>query len=155
MTLEDKINVIYNWVIAQQGVQQIDIFGSIESVEEPTYEEIAEDILAKLGISRGISGFRYIAWAVGLVAKDENNLRNITVTLYANGGEHFHTSASAFERGVRHAIDSTLRNSKNPTPEAIRIFGGDRNIADYSNKAVIATLAAEVKKCKRLHKFDI
>lgn len=152
MTLEEKINVIYNWVLAQQGEQPVDIQNT---AEEPAYIEIAEDILTDLGVSRSFNGFRYIAWAVEAVVIDEDKLRNISSVLYVDGGKRFNTSSKSFERGIRHAIDSTLHNSKNPTPEAIKLFGCDRNISEYSNKAVIATIAAEVKKRKRLRKFDI
>ena len=151
MTLEDKINVIYNWVMAKKGEQQIDICDAYE----PTYAELAEEVLTKIGMSRSLAGFRYIAWAAGVVADNEEALNNIVKGLYTDGAERFNITSKSFERGIRHALDSALRDNEHPAPEAVRIFGDGTSISNLSNKAFLATLAAEVKKRKRQHKFDI
>lgn len=153
MTLEDKINVIYNWVMAQKGEGQIDI--PEDAVIEPTYEELAEDVLTELGLSRSVAGFSYVTWAVECVANDSNALRNVTKGLYTTGGIRFGVSWNAFERGIRHAIDITIRKPDKMTPTAIKIFGGGAGCMNVSNKAFIAIIASEVKKRKKHHKFDI
>lgn len=117
--------------------------------KEPSYEEIAEDILVELGASRSISGFRYMAWAVKCVAEDSGKLRNIVKGLYVEGGIYFDVSGSSFERAIRQLLDVTIRNADKRTAKAYEIFGDNLDDICPSNKMAIAILAAEAKKRKR------
>lgn len=146
MTLENKVDVIYEWVMAQKGEQS-----SPDISDSTSYTEIIEDILTKIGIPRSLSGFRYLAWAIEYAILDEGALHNVTNGLYRIGGEHFNTDAKGFERNVRHAICTSTLKSTNRSPEAIRLFGDSVYCGTrITNKAVISTLASEVKKQARL-----
>lgn len=152
MTLEDKINVIYEWVLAQKKDQGTDI---CELAVEPSYAEIIEDVLKDIGVSRSTNGFNYTIWAVEQVVMGRHDLQQVTNNLYYDGAKHFGADVKAFERGIRHAIDSALRRNPSPSKEAIRIFGEEHCAITITNKAFIATLASEVKKRKKYRKFDI
>lgn len=150
---ERKIDIIYGWVVDQLTKEkQI-------CIDEPscdlTYAEITENILVDLGVSRALSGFNYIVWAVDAIAKDETALRGITKYLYADGAEVFGTTPAAFDSGIRHIVDVAVRNKDKATPDAIYIFGDEHRRERIVPKTFLAILAAEVKKRKKMRKFDI
>ena len=150
MTLEDKIDVIYDWVLAQKKEQGEDI---CEFIAEPNYTEIAEDVLKDIGVPRSTNGFNYTIWAVEQIIMGRHDLQQVTKNLYYDGAKHFGVDVKAFERGIRRAIDSTLRRNPSLSKEAIRIFGDEQRAITITNKAFIATLASEVKKRKKYRMF--
>lgn len=152
MTTENKIDVIYKWVMAQKG----ELPNDIPEVAEMSYdEEIIEEVLTDIGVSRSLSGFRYTVWAVKEILANEHILKGIVKSLYVPGGCYFGITTSSFERSIRHAKDSVVCQSDTMTATATRLFGDRVHYDRIANKAFLATIASEVKKRKKLHKFDI
>ena len=62
-------------------------------------------ILNQLGIRSGeYKGGKYVEYAVSLVLEDYNKMINVTKVLYPEVAEHFGTTSSCVERGMRTVV---------------------------------------------------
>ena len=65
-----------------------------------------EAMLRSLSIGEGTAGWRYLAAAIGLCARDERCFYALSRAVYPAVGRRFGASAAAVERLIRHAIES-------------------------------------------------
>lgn len=68
-------------------------------------------IVNSLGISTGIVGYDYITYALQLI-ESRGYVGSISNELYPQIAEKFGKNTTKVERGIRHAIESTLLKSK-------------------------------------------
>jgi hypothetical protein len=68
-------------------------------------------IVNSLGISSGIAGYDYITYALQLI-ESRGYVGNICNELYPEIAKKFNKNTTKVERGIRHAIESTLVRSK-------------------------------------------
>lgn len=77
------------------------------------------DILMEIGMSTGVSGFKYSMEAIQLLMKDDN--LSITKELYPSIAKKFDSTPSRVERGIRHAISIVFQRGKTEVLE--KYFG--------------------------------
>ena len=68
--------------------------------------ERVEAMLRSLSISDRVAGFRYLAEAVALCARDQASFRQLTRLVYPAVGRRFGAAPATVERLIRHAIES-------------------------------------------------
>ena len=76
-------------------------------------KKLITDVIKELGIPANIQGYRYLRYAVELVADDFSAIDKVTKFLYPNVANKFGTTSSKVERAIRHAIETSwLRGNK-------------------------------------------
>lgn len=70
----------------------------------PKSKEV-QNVLLKVGIPPNLLGFAYIVYAEELALSDHEYLRSLTKCMYVDIAKKFHTTPSAVERCMRHAIN--------------------------------------------------
>lgn len=84
-----------------------------------------KNVLKDLGITPNIKGYHYLAEAISIRAKanEENDFNKPQMELYREVAEKFKTTSSRTERAIRHAIGQSI--SRNNTMY-IKFFGNER-----------------------------
>ena len=113
MNVEQKVNAIMRYIVAESDEEKQKIMAEIKSMIEPVekekqtenVEDVISEILVELGMPSHIMGYRYFVYAIKLASEDPNIINNITFVLYPTVAKHFDTSASRVERAIRHGIE--------------------------------------------------
>ena len=96
-----------------------------------------EDLLLQIGITPNLKGFAYICDMVELIDADPNRERKM-LDMYTEVAKGNRTSRGAVERGIRHAISRTDKES-----EAWRKY---IDAKDATNAVVLCILAHRLKE---------
>lgn len=70
------------------------------------YENETSNLLRRLGVNNSYVGFRYSVYSVRCVAIDPDLLLYISKGLYIEIADHYETSPSSVERGIRTVINT-------------------------------------------------
>lgn len=98
------------------------------------------DIIKDLGVSAGLSGYRYLRKAIELTI--ENTQQEFkTMDLYHKVARCYNTTASRVERAIRHAIETAWLRVDVAIPESI--FGNSIDMlkGKPTNREFIMTVA--------------
>lgn len=71
-------------------------------------EEMATDMLLRLGVPANLSGFRYLREGIRLAVEDEDILRHMTTHLYPQVAAAFSTTPIRVERNMRHGVETAF-----------------------------------------------
>ena len=63
-----------------------------------------QDVLLEIGIPSNLLGFMYITYAVQLLIRNREYLKNLSSRLYVDVAAKYNTNAACVERCIRHAI---------------------------------------------------
>lgn len=102
-------------------------------------------VLRELGVPEHLLGYTYLVEAVLLVCSDSSYLRRVTLALYPELAEKFHTTASGVERGIRHAIETAWTRA---SLEAVQHYFGNTISPDRGkpvNSEFIARIASAIE----------
>lgn len=113
MNIEQKINAIMRYIVAESDEEKKKIMAEIKSMTEPVEkekqtentEDVISEILVELGMPAHIMGYRFSAYAIKLATENPDIIDSITCELYPAIAEHFGTTASRAERAIRHGIE--------------------------------------------------
>ena len=70
------------------------------------YEEVITKVIKNLGIHANVMGYRYVRYAIELIACDMNLIGAIVKEVYPRVAKEFDTTASRAERAIRHAVET-------------------------------------------------
>ena len=105
-------------------------------------ERLVTDELIQLSIPRNLAGFYYLRYAILIVIRDSQQLKNITSGLYPSIAIKYETTSTRVERAIRHAIESGY--SKTST-EKLNKFFGNSLLKKPTNSQFIATVSDEIR----------
>lgn len=109
MNIEQKVNAIMQYIVAdsQEEKDKImeEIMEMIEPVSKENIEDVISEILVELGMPAHIMGYRFSAYAIKLATENPDIIDSITCGLYPAIAQHFGTTASRAERAIRHGIE--------------------------------------------------
>ena len=103
-------------------------------------------MLRALSVSERVSGFRYLAEAVALCARDQRCFRQMTRLIYQLIGQKYSVSASSVERLIRHAIESAWL--KGDMEKQYALFGN--TVDEKRGKPTNSEFIARVTEALRL-----
>ena len=103
-------------------------------------------MLRALSVSERVSGFRYLAEAVALCARDQRCFRQMTRLIYPLIGQKYSVSASSVERLIRHAIESAWL--KGDMEKQYALFGN--TVDEKRGKPTNSEFIARVTEALRL-----
>ena len=103
-------------------------------------------MLRALSVSERVSGFRYLAGAVALCARDQRCFRQMTRLIYPLIGQKYSVSASSVERLIRHAIESAWL--KGDMEKQYALFGN--TVDEKRGKPTNSEFIARVTEALRL-----
>ena len=111
MNIEQKVNAIMRYIVADSQEEKDKIMEEIREMIEPVAKENIEDviseILVELGMPSHVIGYRYSVYAIKIAVENPDIIHAITRGLYPTVAEHCGTTASRAERAIRHAIECT------------------------------------------------
>lgn len=154
-TLERNIGVCLRFIAActEEGrcaaaeeAREI-LSGCDECDRSHSIPEKAEDLLTFVGVPCHLSGYNYLACAIGIVVdKPSIMFKSVTKELYPKVAEAFGSTTQKVERAVRHAVEYSFNNAD--WDELKKIFGGtiSKDLGKVTNAQFIATLAKEVRR---------
>ena len=109
MNIEQKVNAIMRYIVADSQEEKDKIMEEIREMIEPVAKENIEDviseILVELGMPSHIFGYRYSAYAIKIAVENPDIINNITFVLYPTVAKYFDTTASRAERAIRRGIE--------------------------------------------------
>ena len=109
MNIEQKVNAIMRYIVADSQEEKDKIMEEIREMIEPVAKENIEDviseILVELGMPSHIMGYQYSVYAIKIAVENTDIINAITCGLYPNVAEHYGTTASRVERAIRHGIE--------------------------------------------------
>lgn len=109
MKIEQKVNSIMRYIVADSWEEKNAIMEEIKSMIEPVAKENIDDviseILVELGMPSHIIGYRYSVYAIKIATENPDIINAITSGLYPTVAEHYGTTASRAERAIRHGIE--------------------------------------------------
>ena len=113
MNIEQKVNAIMRYIVAERQEEKEKAAEEIKAMIEPAengnqaknIEDLISEILVELGMPCHIKGYRYSAYAIKLATENSNILDSVTGVFYPSVAEHYGTTASRVERGIRHSIE--------------------------------------------------
>lgn len=115
MNIEQKVNAIMRYIVAESDEDKEKVKAEIKAVIEPVakknytknIDDVISEILVELGMPSHIMGYRCSAYAIKLAVEIPDIVDAITSKLYPSIAEHYGTTASRCERAIRHAIECT------------------------------------------------
>lgn len=109
MNIEQKVNAIMRYIVADSQEEKDKIMEEIREMIEPVAKENIEDIiseiLVELGMPSHIMGYQYSVYAIKIAVENTDIINAITCGLYPTVAEHYGTTASRVERAIRHGIE--------------------------------------------------
>lgn len=117
------------------------------SKKQEKVETYATEALRKFGIRTNLNGHDYLVYCIKRTIEDRSALRKVTSGLYVEAAAQFGTSASGFERSIRHAIEGGW----SVTPEKVKneYFGvsnsGENTKRKPSNVSFIGAIATKIQ----------
>ena len=109
MNIEQKVNAIMRYIVADSQEEKDKIMEEIREMIEPVAKENIEDviseILVELGMPSHILGYQYSVYAIKIAVENPDIINAITGGLYPTVAEHYGTTASSAERAIRHGIE--------------------------------------------------
>lgn len=105
--------------------------------------------LTQMGMSEGLKGYEYLAWAAALAHENEARLYAVGRRIYQPIAEHFSTTPQSVERLIRHAVESMM-NTGRARGVYLR-FGNtiDPSRGKPTNAQAIAVLAQRLNAMER------
>ena len=113
MSIEQKVNAIMRYIIAESDEEKEKVKAEIKAVIEPVAKEnhtknvddVISEILVELGMPSHIMGYRHSVYAIKLAVENPDIIYAITGELYPAVAEHYGTIATRVERTIRHGIE--------------------------------------------------
>lgn len=87
------------------------------------YELITKYVLNEFNVNNSNNGYQYIIYSMTLIRRNANTLNHITKTLYIDIANHFNTSISCVERGIRTTVEAIWRHQSDNPRLFTNIFG--------------------------------
>ena len=105
------------------------------------YEEVITKVIKNLGIPASVMGYRYVRYAIELIACDMNLIGAIVKEVYPRVAKEFNTTASRAERAIRHAIETGWDRAD--ADFKLKLFGYSIGVnkAKPTNSEFMATVA--------------
>lgn len=154
MNIEQKVNAIMRYIVADSQEEKDKIMEEIREMIEPVakekqaenIEDLISEILVELGMPCHIMGYRYSSYAIKLAVENPDIIDNITFVLYPTVATCFDTSASRAERAIRHSIECTWDRGDLYVIE--KYFGNtiSRSKGKPTNSEFIARIADVVRR---------
>lgn len=154
MNIEQKVNAIMRYIVAESYEEKEKIVEEIKSIIEPVangkrtknIDDVISEILVELGMPAHILGYRYTIYAIKLAIENPNIIHAITCELYPAVAEKYGTIARRCERAIRHAIERTWDRADIDVIEMY--FGNTISITKGkpTNSEFIARMANIVKR---------
>lgn len=115
MNVEQKVNAIMRYIVAESDEEKKNAMEKIKRIIEPVatekynenMEDVISDILFELGMPSHIRGYRYTVYAIKIATENPDILDSITNKLYPAIAGQYGTTAIRCERSIRHAIECT------------------------------------------------
>ena len=113
MNIEQKVNAIMRYIVADSREEKNAIMEEIKDMIEPVsnekrsenIEDVISEILVELGMPSHIMGYQYSVYAIKIAVENPDIINAITCGLYPTVAEHYGTTASRVERAIRHGIE--------------------------------------------------
>lgn len=109
MNIEQKVNAIMRYIVADSQEEKDKIMEEIREMIEPVAKENIEDVISEilfeLGMPSHIMGYQYSVYAIKIAVENTDIINAITCGLYPTVAEHYGTTASRVERAIRHGIE--------------------------------------------------
>lgn len=154
MNIEQKVNAIMRYIVAESDEEKEKNMEEIKAMIEPeknekqteNIEDVISEILVELGMPSHIKGYRYSVYAIKLAVEVPDIIYEITRKLYPAVAEHYGTIASRAERSIRQGIECTWDRG---SPDVLeKYFGNTISITKGkpTNSEFIARMANIVKR---------
>lgn len=113
MNIEQKVNAIMRYIVADSKEEKETIMAEIKAMIEPVLKEnqmaniddVISEILVELGMPSHVIGYRYSVYAIKIAVENPDIINAITRGLYPTVAEHYGTTASRAERAIRNGIE--------------------------------------------------
>lgn len=98
------------------------------------------NLLKDLGISPVLSGYKYLRYAIELATDDPSFVSAFTKRLYPSVAEHFNTTPSRAERGMRHGIETGWHRGNEETQSMLFGYTVSSDKGNPTNGEFISTV---------------
>lgn len=97
-----------------------------------------------LGVPVHIRGYLYLREAIKMGVQDRNILNYVTKELYPSIAKVFNTTSNKVERAIRHAIETTFKNSSSELLHEIFDIYIDKRKRKPTNSQFIAVIVDRI-----------
>lgn len=115
----------------------------MDTKEKNNKDEIIEEMLRTLGLSKSYKGFEYLQYAINLVWEDSDILTYICKGIYVDIAIYYKTTISSVERNIRTAKEVIWKKCDEML--LYTIFGESRRDQVPQNAVFIDKLAYYIK----------